>query len=93
MGPKQSIWVKAVQKRIAITSAVLRSIKTVKMTGLTNSMVRRLQNERIGELGLAKPFRWLIVVLNVLGKSIINDNYKKKSCGRYYKASTLEPQM
>jgi ATP-binding cassette subfamily C (CFTR/MRP) protein 1 len=78
MGPRQSTWVKAVQKRIAITSTVLRSMKSVKMMGLSDSMEELLQNERVNELKLAKPFRWLIVWLNVLGKSIRKGNDREE---------------
>src|ERR1700753_2479184 len=67
MGPKQGIWVTAVQRRVATTSSFLRSIKAVKMAGLVDSMGKLLQNERVRELELAKGFRWLIVWLNVLG--------------------------
>jgi hypothetical protein len=68
MGPKQGTWVQAVQRRIATTSTILRSIKSVKMTGLVDSMRNMLQSERVRELRLAKSFRWLIVWLNVIGK-------------------------
>jgi hypothetical protein len=68
IGPKQSIWVKAVQRRVATATAVLRSMRSVKMTGIANGMQEHLQNERLRELELARGFRWLIVGLNVVGR-------------------------
>lgn len=69
MGPKQGIWVQAVQRRVAAATTVLRSIKSIKLAGLTDAMGTLLQQERVRELNLAEGFRWLIVWLNVVGRS------------------------
>lgn len=53
------------------------------MAGLVDSIGDLLQNERVRELRLAKGFRWLIVWLNVLGKSAVlaSENVALKQFG------------
>jgi ATP-binding cassette subfamily C (CFTR/MRP) protein 1 len=67
MGPKQAAWVQAVQSRVGVASFVLGSIKSIKLTGLTSSMLDLLQSERKKELDLAKKFRWLMVFTTTVG--------------------------
>lgn len=69
IGGRQKIWADAVQRRIAMTSSMLGSMKAVKMMGLTGTMEITIQQQRIRELNLAKSFRWMIVWLNVVCKS------------------------
>jgi ATP-binding cassette subfamily C (CFTR/MRP) protein 1 len=66
MGPRQAQWVKAVQRRVSICSSVLRSMKSVKLTGLSVSMSELIQSERVRELQMAKKFRGLTVWVNVV---------------------------
>lgn len=53
----QKEWVEAVQKRVAITSSALTSIRGIKMQGLTDRLSEDLQKLRVQELEYAKPFR------------------------------------
>lgn len=62
MGPSQAAWVKAVGRRIGVTSSILRSMKSVKLAGLATSMGELLQAERVHELKMALKFRWLMVI-------------------------------
>lgn len=62
MGPSQASWVKAVGRRIGVTSSILRSMKSVKLAGLATSMGELLQAERVHELKMALKFRWLMVI-------------------------------
>ncbi|KAF2663667.1 hypothetical protein BT63DRAFT_465330 [Microthyrium microscopicum] len=62
MGPKQAAWVGAVQSRVGVASSILGSIKSIKMTGLVNTMSDLLQNKREEELKLARKFRWIMVL-------------------------------
>ncbi|TLD36942.1 P-loop containing nucleoside triphosphate hydrolase protein [Venturia nashicola] len=62
MGPSQAAWVKAVARRIGVTSSILRSMKSVKLAGLATSMGELLQAERVHELKMALKFRWLMVI-------------------------------
>jgi ATP-binding cassette subfamily C (CFTR/MRP) protein 1 len=66
MGPRQAQWVRAVQRRVGICSTVLRSMKSVKLTGLVVSMSDLVQSERIRELQMAKQFRALSVWVNLV---------------------------
>lgn len=61
----QKEWIEAVQKRVAITSSALRSIRGIKMQGLTARLSEDLQELRVQELEYAKPFRKNIVVTAV----------------------------
>jgi ATP-binding cassette subfamily C (CFTR/MRP) protein 1 len=65
MGPNQKIWNEAVQKRIAVTSAVLSNMKEVKLLGLSGRWRDSIQDLREYELNLSKRFRKLIVYMNV----------------------------
>ena len=65
MSPHRAIWNKAVQRRVAITSAALDSMKGVKMMGLTALLSSQIQALRVYELDLSKVFRKLIAWMNV----------------------------
>ena len=68
MGPSQAAWVKAVGRRIGVTSSILRSMKSVKLAGLATSMGELLQAERVHELKMALKFRWLMVITQAFCK-------------------------
>jgi len=68
MGPSQAAWVKAVGRRIGVTSSILRSMKSVKLAGLATSMGELLQAERVYELKMALKFRWLMVITQAFCK-------------------------
>jgi ATP-binding cassette subfamily C (CFTR/MRP) protein 1 len=57
IGPRQRIWVAAIQRRVGITSSMLGSMKSVKMMGLSDNLFDTLHNLRIRELDLMKKFR------------------------------------
>ncbi len=59
IGPRQAQWVKAIQKRVGITSSMLGSMKSVKMMGLSDNMFETLDGYRSRELNLSKRFRWM----------------------------------
>lgn len=66
MGPYQAEWVKSVQRRVGVTSTVLRSMKSVKLAGLATSMGNLLQAERGRELKKALKFRRINVWTNAV---------------------------
>ncbi|RAK99259.1 P-loop containing nucleoside triphosphate hydrolase protein [Aspergillus ibericus CBS 121593] len=66
MPARQKVWVGAIQRRVAMISTALRSMKSVKMLGLSETLATTLQGQRERELNLSKDFRWLIVWLNVV---------------------------
>ena len=57
IGPRQRIWVAAIQRRVGITSSMLGSMKSVKMMGLSDNLFDTLHNLRVRELDLMKKFR------------------------------------
>ncbi|KAF7933004.1 uncharacterized protein EAE97_008771 [Botrytis byssoidea] len=61
----QKEWVEAVQKRVAITSSALKSIRGIKIQGLTTRLSEDLQELRVQELEYAKPFRRNIIATAV----------------------------
>ncbi|PWY91611.1 P-loop containing nucleoside triphosphate hydrolase protein [Aspergillus sclerotioniger CBS 115572] len=66
MPARQKVWVGAIQRRVGMISTALRSMKSVKMLGLSETLATTLQGQRERELNLSKDFRWLIVWLNVV---------------------------
>ncbi|GAA89080.1 hypothetical protein AKAW_07194 [Aspergillus luchuensis IFO 4308] len=66
MPARQKVWVGAIQRRVSIISSALKSMKSVKMLGLSQVLANTLQAQRERELDLSRNFRWLIVWLNVV---------------------------
>ena len=57
----QALWLEAIEKRISATSAMLGSMKGVKMCGLKQTLLTNLHNLRIEELNVSKKFRKLLI--------------------------------
>lgn len=66
IGNSQKVWVDAVQRRIAVTSAMLVNIRSIRMTGLARITMDRIQKERINETNMMSKFRWYIVWQNAV---------------------------
>ncbi|KAF1838182.1 canalicular multispecific organic anion transporter 1 [Decorospora gaudefroyi] len=58
---RQALWLEDIERRIAATSAMLSSMKGVKMGGLTEVLRDDLQQLRIDELNISKKFRKLLI--------------------------------
>lgn len=58
---RQTQWLEAIEKRIGATSAMLASMKGVKMCGLKETLLRRLQELRKEEMRVSKGFRKLLI--------------------------------
>lgn len=64
---RQKKWNQAVQDRVALTSKMLSSMKTVKMMGFSNYIETTLQAARMAELATSAGFRRCMSVVNTLG--------------------------
>jgi ATP-binding cassette subfamily C (CFTR/MRP) protein 1 len=58
---RQAIWLEAIEKRVAVTSAMLGAMKGVKMCGLTDVLKTRIQAMREEELHISGKFRRLLI--------------------------------
>ena len=58
---RQALWLEAIERRIAATTAMLGSMKGVKMCGLTDVLRDDLQALRVEELEISKKFRKLLI--------------------------------
>lgn len=58
---RQAMWLEAIERRIAATTAMLSSMKGVKMCGLTDVLREDLQALRVQELEISKKFRKLLI--------------------------------
>ncbi|KAF4342275.1 multidrug resistance [Fusarium beomiforme] len=58
---RQAAWLEAIERRIAVTSQMLGSIKGVKMCGLTDVLNTRIQAMRTDELRISGKFRRLLI--------------------------------
>jgi ATP-binding cassette subfamily C (CFTR/MRP) protein 1 len=58
---RQALWLEAIERRIAATSAMLESMKGVKMCGLTDVLREDLQRLRVDEMEISKKFRKLMI--------------------------------
>lgn len=61
-------WIGAIQRRVAVASTSLGSMKSIKLSGLVEVMSRLIQAERVRELKLARDFRWLTLAVNVISQ-------------------------
>ncbi|KAI0129811.1 putative ABC transporter [Xylariales sp. AK1849] len=68
--PLQKAWNVATQNRIAATSSMLSSMKVVKMLGLQDNLVRRVQQLREDELLAASKLRWVMVYYNASANAL-----------------------
>jgi ATP-binding cassette subfamily C (CFTR/MRP) protein 1 len=69
IGPYRVLWNQAIQERVSATSSVLNQMKGVKLLGLTAALETNIQSLRNTELNKSRKYRWMIVWLNVIGKS------------------------
>jgi hypothetical protein len=65
---RQAMWLEAIERRISATSAMLSSMKGIKMCGLKDTLMLSLQKLRVDELRISKKFRKLIIWNMVFGK-------------------------
>ncbi|PYH89769.1 putative multidrug resistance-associated protein [Aspergillus ellipticus CBS 707.79] len=65
-GDAQAAWIKQVQKRLAITSTMLKDMKAVKMLGLEPILSEVITTYRKTELQASKRFRKLLVLILLL---------------------------
>ena len=70
MGDRQKRWVAAIEKRVAVTSSALGSMKSVKMLGISESLASIITKYRVDELVISKPYRWCLLFSNLFCESI-----------------------
>jgi hypothetical protein len=58
---RQAQWLEAIERRIAVTSQMLGSMKGVKMCGLTDVLGTHIQAMRMEELRISGKFRRLLI--------------------------------
>ncbi|KAH8658409.1 hypothetical protein BX600DRAFT_469082 [Xylariales sp. PMI_506] len=59
-------WQASKQKRVAITTSMLDSIKNIKMMGMATTVMTRIQNARVFEIGEGNKFRWFMCYFNLI---------------------------
>ncbi|KAL9616745.1 MAG: hypothetical protein Q9160_008402 [Pyrenula sp. 1 TL-2023] len=57
----QTLWVQGIQERVSSTSAMLGSMKSIKLLGMSAVVGDLMQRLRIRENFLARKFRWLLL--------------------------------
>jgi ATP-binding cassette subfamily C (CFTR/MRP) protein 1 len=67
LAPRQKEWNSATQSRVAATSSMLGSMKSIKMLGFQSYIASRIQELRKGELLIASKLRWVMVYYNASG--------------------------
>lgn len=64
---KQKDWNVATQNRLAATTSMLESMKSLKMLGITTHTESLVHKLRLRELEMAKKVRWMMVAYNASG--------------------------
>ncbi|KAI2464664.1 ABC multidrug transporter [Annulohypoxylon bovei var. microspora] len=65
MDKSQKAWMAGVQKRVGLTSGVIANMKNIRISGLTNPIVRFVEKLRVDELEAGSNFRKLMLVCAV----------------------------
>ncbi|RLL96888.1 hypothetical protein CFD26_106852 [Aspergillus turcosus] len=63
---RQREWGAAIQKRVTLTSSVLRNMKSVKMMGLQETISQMIQSARVYELDLSKRYRSFFAYMAII---------------------------
>jgi ABC-type multidrug transport system fused ATPase/permease subunit len=71
---RQSDWNAATQRRLAVTSAVLGSMRDVKMLGMQGAAEEHILRLRHEEMDKARRVRWMMVVYNASGKLALSES-------------------
>lgn len=90
---RQALWLEAIERRIAATSAMLDSMKGVKMGGLTDVLREDLQRLRVEEMENSKGFRKLMIWTMMICQYIYScciapTDYSKPTFHRSYPPSS-----
>jgi ATP-binding cassette subfamily C (CFTR/MRP) protein 1 len=67
IGNRQKLWADATQKRLAITSSMLREMSSLKMMGLDEVVGENVQAERVAETKRLESWAWIKIWQNVIG--------------------------
>ncbi|TDZ49871.1 ABC transporter gloK [Colletotrichum trifolii] len=67
---QQKNWTVATQKRLAMTSSMISSMKSLKMQGITPYTESLVQTLRLKELGMAQKVRWMMVAYNASANAL-----------------------
>ncbi|MAD84912.1 MAG: hypothetical protein CL912_18290 [Deltaproteobacteria bacterium] len=67
---RQKAWNVATQKRLAMTTTMLSSVKGMRMLGLTAEMKSKVTALRNEEIQTSKKLRWMMVAYNASGEFI-----------------------
>ncbi|KGO51212.1 ABC transporter, integral membrane type 1 [Penicillium expansum] len=62
-GPRQKVWLEAIEKRVDMTAQVLGSMKGVRMAGLTDKIYNTVQSMRTHEVRMSIRFRRLLILV------------------------------
>jgi hypothetical protein len=65
--PRQRAWTLATQKRLAFTSTLLNTLKSLKMAGVSQPFREKLMGLRDIEIEASKKIRWVRVAANASG--------------------------
>lgn len=68
IGAGQAAWIEAAQLRVATTSNILSKIQWIRMSGISESAFRNIDDLRRYELQVSRKFRLLIMWVLTLGK-------------------------
>jgi len=60
-------WQNAKQKRIALTTSMIAHIKNIKLMGMTDTVMARVQSSRMNDIRKGIDFRWIIIYFNLAG--------------------------
>ncbi|OJJ42489.1 hypothetical protein ASPZODRAFT_105215 [Penicilliopsis zonata CBS 506.65] len=62
-GPRQQLWLEAIEKRVDVTARVLASVKGVRTAGLTDKLYHIIHTMRVSEVYMSERFRRLLILV------------------------------
>lgn len=93
-GPRQKVWLEAIEKRVDMTAQVLGSMKGVRMAGLTDKIYNTVQSMRTHEVRMSIRFRRLLILVVAVGESNLHkipSPHLRTNNGAAYSNYTVTP--
>jgi hypothetical protein len=82
--PRQRKWMQAIRQRVEVTTGTIRSIRSIKISGLTNQAMGQITDLRVAEINDQKAFRRIQVSNIAIGLSTIRvDMWRLARCVAY----------
>lgn len=64
---RQTLWLQAIKTRVGATTAMLKAMKSIKMSGMARTLSEQMRSFRDNEVRRSRGYRMLLTVITLLG--------------------------